>query len=98
MAIKRPKSISIDALIQIIDQRIDQKLAHSNLVRKYSGVIVENAQNNTMAQVQLLGYDTIFTMPNKTGQAVTKGQLVKIETCGWDLTNGFISEVCGHDN
>ena len=51
-----------DALIDIIDRRIDSYIKNARIVCKYVGKIISMGTNQT-ARVTIIGFDTIFTFP-----------------------------------
>lgn len=87
-----------EKLIKIIDERIEKKLAQTNFVTKYVGIVVGVSSDNTTITVTIVGYDTRFTFPNKTGEALSVGDGVKIECNNGQLTGGYISEKFGKSN
>lgn len=87
-----------EKLIKIIDERIEKKLAQTNFVTKYVGIVVGVSSDNTTITVTIAGYDTCFTFPNKTGEALSVGDGVKIECNNGQLTGGYISEKFGKSN
>ena len=83
-----------EKLIKIIDERIEKKLAQTNFV----GIVVGVSSDNATITVTIAGYDTRFTFPNKTGEALSVGDGVKIECNNGQLTGGYISEKFGKSN
>lgn len=84
-----------EKLIKIIDERIEKKLAQTNFVTKYVGIVVGVSSDNATITVTIAGYDTRFTFPNKTGEVLSVGDGVKIECNNGQLTGGYISEKFG---
>lgn len=84
-----------EKLIKIIDERIEKKLAQTNFVTKYVGIVVDVSSDNATITVIIAGYDTHFTFPNKTGEVLSVGDGVKIECNNGQLTGGYISEKFG---
>ena len=84
-----------EKLIKIIDERIEKKLAQTNFVTKYVGIVVGVSSDNATITVTIAGYDTHFTFPNKTGEVLSVGDGVKIECNNGQLTGGYISEKFG---
>ena len=84
-----------EKLIKIIDERIEKKLAQTNFVTKYVGIVVGVSSDDATITVTIAGYDTHFTFPNKTGEVLSVGDGVKIECNNGQLTGGYISEKFG---
>ena len=87
-----------EKLIKIIDERIEKKLAQTNFVTKYVGIVTSVSSDNQIITVKIAGYDTIFTFPNKTGDVIKVNECVKIECSNGNLTGGYISEKFGKNN
>lgn len=84
-----------EKLIKIIDERIEKKLAQTNFVTKYVGIVKYTSNDNTAVAVTIAGYDTLFTFLNKTGEVLSVGDSVKIECNNGQLTGGYVSEKFG---
>lgn len=84
-----------EKLIKIIDERIEKKLSKSNFITKFTGIVTEVSGDNRNLKVKLAGTDTIFSFLNKTGEKVSVGEGVKIESIGGNLSAGFVSERFG---
>lgn len=84
-----------EKLIKIIDERIEKKLAKTNFVTKYVGIVKYVSNDNTAVAVTIAGYDTLFTFLNKTGEVLSVGDSVKIECNNGQLTGGYVTEKFG---
>ena len=82
----------LQKFLNIIDGRIKKYINENKLLKQYCGKIVGEVlgSKNTKYKVKLLGYDTEFTFLNKTGEALSIGDNVYIQTVGTDLTTGVI--------
>ena len=83
-------------LLNIIDARVKKIINENKLLKQYCGIIsgyVLDGNGNIIHnkyQVRLLGDDTIFTFLNKTGEALSVGDYVYVQTVGTDLNTGVI--------
>lgn len=84
-----------EKLIKIIDERIEKKLAKTNFVTKYVGIVKYVSNDNAAVAVTIAGYDTLFTFLNKTGEVLSVGDSVKIECNNGQLTGGYVTEKFG---
>lgn len=84
-----------DILLNIIDQRCKKVLKKSNIVSKMAGRVVEVSPDNTKASVKFADDNNVFGLLNKTGEKLSVGDNVFVESIKDDLTNGFISERFG---
>lgn len=84
-----------DILLNIIDQRCKKVLKKSNIVSKMAGRVVEVSPDNTKASVKFADDNNVFGLLNKTGEKLSVGDNVFVESIKDDLTNGFISEKFG---
>ena len=81
---------SADKLIEIIDRRIDAYFKGAKVICEYVGQIQSIGVDHT-ANVQLLGYDTVFTFPYRDYLTNLKvGDSVKVQSKIGNLTNGVI--------
>lgn len=79
-----------DDLIEIIDRRIDSYFKGAKVICEYVGEIKSVGVDQT-AQVQLLGYNTVFTFPYRDYLTTLKvGDSVKIQSKIGNLSNGVI--------
>lgn len=83
-------------LLNIIDARVKKIINENKLLKQYCGIIsgyILDGNGNIIHnkyQVRLLGDDTIFTFLNKTGEALSVGDYVYVQTVGTDLNTGVI--------
>lgn len=83
----------LQKFLNIIDGRIKKYINESKLIKQYMGVVVSEAEGtkpNTKYNIRLLGNDTVFNFLNKTGEALTEGDGVYVQTIGTDLNTGII--------
>ena len=79
-----------DELIEIIGRRIDAYFKGAKVICEYVGQIQAVGVDQT-ANVQLLGYDTVFTFPYRDYLTNLKvGDSVKVQSKIGNLTNGVI--------
>lgn len=78
-----------EAMIQLIDKRIQKYLSTINIVTQYAGVITAKLGENYY-KVRLAGSENSFTFGNKTNQDLNIGDSVYIQTIGNDLNTGII--------
>lgn len=79
-----------EEILNIVDKRIDKHFKDAKLIVEYVG-IVKSVGGNQTAQVQLLGYDTIFTFPYRDYLTKIKiGDSVKIQCRYGSLSGGVI--------
>ncbi len=79
-------------LIDLIDSRIIKMLPQkNNVVYKYAAKIT-SVYNNSQAKARIAGYDSEYTLLNKSGETLKVGDSVFIEAIGNNITGGFISE------
>lgn len=78
--------------LNIIDGRIKKCINENKLLKQYCGVVTEEVSDSKSAKykVRLLGDNTTFTFLNKTGEVLSKGDYVYVQTVGTDLTTGVI--------
>lgn len=83
-------------LLDIIDARVKKIINENKLLKQYCGVITSyildgngNVVHNKY-QVRLLGDDTVFTFLNKSGEVLSVGDYVYVQTVGTDLNTGVI--------
>lgn len=78
-----------DNLLNLIDNRIRSFLNKTKLTKLYSGIIVK-CLSDDWVELRLAGEETIFTMPNHSGEALEEGDSVYIRTIGVDLNTGAV--------
>lgn len=81
-----------DILINIINECIEKVLQKSNIPTKTMGNVTYVTGDNSKATVKIGGFDTTFELINKSGEYLSVGDSVFVESIGGNLTNGFISE------
>lgn len=79
----------LQIFLNIIDGRIKKYINENKLLKQYCGKVTGLIQGNKYS-VKLLGYDTEFTFLNKSGETLTIGDYVYIQTIGTDLNTGVI--------
>ena len=83
-------------LLDIIDARVKKIINENKLLKQYCGVIdgyLLDGNGNVIHnkyQVRLLGDDTVFTFLNKSGEVLSVGDYVYVQTVGTDLNTGVI--------
>lgn len=82
----------IQQLIKIIDSRVESKLSKTST--KFPAKVV-SVLSSSQSVVKLSNDDKEITFLNKTGEVLSVGDSVFIETIDGDLTGGFISERFG---
>lgn len=84
-----------DVLLGIIDDRCRKALKEANIPSKIVGTVVKVDSKNKKIDVKIAGYDTVFTLLNKSGEILSEGDNVFVESIKDNLTNGYISERFG---
>lgn len=84
-----------DVLLGIIDDRCKKALKEANIPSKIVGTVVKVDSKNKKIDVKIAGYDTVFTLLNKSGEILSEGDNVFVESIKDNLTNGYISERFG---
>lgn len=84
-----------EALLKVIDECVNKKINKSSIPNKIIGVVESVGNRSKNAKVNISGFDTSFTLVNKSGESLSVGDNVFIESIGSNLTNGFISEKFG---
>lgn len=84
-----------DVLLGIIDDRCRKALKEANIPSKIVGTVVKVDSKNKKIDVKIAGYDTVFTLLNKSGEILSEGDNVFVESVKDNLTNGYISERFG---
>lgn len=84
-----------DVLLGIIDDRCKKALKEANIPSKIVGTVVKVDSKNKKIDVKIAGYDTVFTLLNKSGEILSEGDNVFVESVKDNLTNGYISERFG---
>ena len=77
------------AILAIIDQRIDSYLKESKLTSRSIGQVQEVLGNNRY-KVKIIGYDTIYTFPSRPYVDAIKNDYVYIESKIGNIDNGMI--------
>lgn len=82
----------LQTFLNIIDGRIKKYINDNKLLKQYCGIITGNVQENLSKKykVRLLGDDVEFVFLNKTGETLSIGDYVYIQTVGTDLNTGVI--------
>jgi hypothetical protein len=84
-----------EKLISIIDERINKIINSMGLVQKYVGIVTAVSVDNKTITAVIAGYDTEFDFLNKSGELISVGDGVKIETDSSGLSGGYISAKFG---
>ena len=84
-----------DILINVINECVEKALQKSNIPTKTMGTVTSVTEDNTKATVKIGGFDSVFELINKSGEVLSEGDSVFVESIGGNLTNGFISERFG---
>ena len=80
------------ALIDIIDKRVDAYLKSSKVICRYTAKVLGKSGPNKY-KVILLGYDTVFTFPARSYISAEVGDYVMVESKFSNLSNGIIVDV-----
>lgn len=78
-----------EAILSIIDQRIDSYIKESKITCRYIGQIVEVLGNNKY-KIKLIGHDTIYTFPSRPYIDAIKDDYVFIESKIGSIDNGIV--------
>lgn len=76
--------------LNIIDNRIKKYINENRLLKQYCGIVTGVVSGQKKYKVRLLGYDTEFTFLNKSGETLSTGDYVYVQTVGNDLNTGVI--------
>ena len=92
-----------DMLSEIIQQEIRAALKDKNIETPYDGyvVVVEEADDNTnpyaqQVTVNVVGYDTMVTLRNLSGELLNEYDRVRIYATNGNLSNGYIGVKCSY--
>lgn len=78
-----------EAILSIIDQRIDSYIKESKITCRYIGQIIEVLGNNKY-KIKLIGHDTIYTFPSRPYVDAIKDDYVFIESKIGNIDNGIV--------
>lgn len=79
-----------DWLLKLIDSRVEKILRTKGYTINYVGTVV-SVVSSKKSVVKIAGFDTEFTLLNKSNETLYKDDNVIIECIGGNLSNGFIS-------
>ena len=83
----------LQIFLNIIDSRIKKYINENKLLRQYCGQVTK-VISNKKCEVRLLGDELsdemVFTFLNKSGETLSVGNYVYIQTVGTDLNTGVI--------
>lgn len=95
----------LSKLFSVIDNRIKLILNSTKITKIYSAVVIaktpvsvknpitgeeETVFTSASCKVRIAGEKTVFTMVNKSGEELSEGDSVYIQTIGYDLNTGII--------
>lgn len=78
-----------EAILSIIDQRIDSYIKESKITCRYIGQVIEVLGNNKY-KIKLIGHDTIYTFPSRPYVDAIKDDYVFIESKIGNIDNGIV--------
>ena len=78
-----------EAILSIIDQRIDSYIKESKITCRYIGQVLEVLGNNKY-KIKLIGHDTIYTFPSRPYVDAIKDDYVFIESKIGNIDNGIV--------
>ena len=76
---------------KMIEQTFKEMVSSQQLLGRVSGISQANTAIDVNAQIQLIGDTTTITIPNKSGKALSIGDIVYIDLVNNDYTNAFVS-------
>jgi len=78
----------LSSLLKTIDDRTKKNIPE-DIVRRIS-MVVTSVVDDAKAKVKIIGYDSEYTLLNKSGFVLSSGDNVVVESASKDLNNGLI--------